>query len=85
VILSDEITGQQAGECGENRGCAGYPNQLFTRRLVTHRFQKGRRFSLKSSSGFGEFADAGPKFAKGGHFPASQFIPMPLVDAEQLD
>lgn len=82
---SDEITAEQTGKGRKNCGGAGYPNQSFTRRLLTNCFQQDRRLKLESPRRFRELANVRPKFAKGGDFPAAKRIPMPLVDAEQFD
>lgn len=53
--------------------------------LIAHDFEQGRRLSLKCPCGFDQLRDVRPELIKRRELSASDFIPMPLVDSEQLD
>jgi len=53
--------------------------------LASKHFKQGRRLSLKCPRGFHELPNVCTELFKGRDFTAADFIPMPLVDSEQLD
>ena len=53
--------------------------------LASQHFEQVRCLSLKIPGGFDKLGNISAELRKGRNLTATEFIPMPLVDSEQLD